>query len=193
MERRDALTTRREWIRRSSGLFVGALAMPVMWPAIARAGESDQAAFAHAFKYVGGKKQKEAVDEAIEEVVQQMSRVIRGLARDRLRATNKVPPLVYFKFESNQIAVIFAGGRKVKAPADGSKVKWKTEKGDRVKVSHTLTTNKLVQKLEGEGTRTNTFKLSEDGTKLTWKTRITARRLPEDIKYRLSYRLVEGK
>ncbi len=193
MQRMDGATTRREWIRRSSGLFAGALVLPALWPAMALAEDGDQERWSHAFKFVGGKKQIEAVDEAIEAAVREMSRVIQGLARDRLRRSNKVPPLVYFKFEGKNVSVIHAGGRKATAPMDGTKIKWKSEFGDRIKISHKFSGDKLVQKLEGEGTRTNTYRLSEDGKKLTWKTHITAKRLPKDIDYRLSFRLVEGK
>ncbi len=145
------------------------------------------------WRYVGGSAQREAVEAAVDEVVAQMAYLIQGIAKRRLMASNNVPALLSISRDGDDIVVLQPGIRSVRAPANGTQVQWKSEQGDKVQVSHHLdSANKLRQEFRGEGDRTNTFTLSEDGTRLTWKTAISAKRLPSDIRYKLSYARVQS-
>ncbi len=146
--------------------------------------------FEGTYRYVGGDAEIEALDRAIDEVVQQMSFLIRGIARRRLRAPNLPSKEVRIVIENRQIRIVRPGQPEVSAPADGTPITWThPTDGDVFRVSHGIDDDgALYQRFEGESSVSrNRFILSEDGKRLTIHTDITADRLPAPLRFKMTY------
>lgn len=146
--------------------------------------------FVGTYFYVGGDAEIRALDEAIDQVVSQMSFLIRGIARRRLRAPNLPSKEVGVFFENGQIRIYRPGQPEVSAPADGKPITWRhPDDGDVFQVRHGLDEEgKLYQRFEGErSVSRNRFVLSKDGEHLAIHTVITADRLPAPLRFRMSY------
>ena len=90
---------------------------------------------------------------------------------------------------SGENATIKFDGHGHQAKLDGTPVKGTSPQGDKVKVSHKLKGQRLLQFIDGDGGDRHTyFKLNEDGTRLTVKIKITSNRLPVPVEYRLSFK-----
>ena len=143
------------------------------------------------YAFVGGSKQREAIETAIEESVLALNAAIRGIARRRLLRSNKAPAHLLISRSGVDVTVTLAGIRKVTAPADGSAVDFKTKFGDKARLSHHLDGLRLVQTFVGAGTRVNTFTVQpadEGPDRMTMRVKITSSRLPVPVKYRLSFK-----
>lgn len=148
---------------------------------------TEAAAFVGEFKHVGGQKDSEQIDAAIETAVAAVSPLVRGIGRKRLQETNQIPGSVELKLDGEQLGVV-QGGEQHEAALDGKKVTSKNQFGDKVKVSHELRGGKLVQTIEGEGgKRINRYKLSSDGKRMTMSVEISSPHLPVSVTYSLSY------
>ncbi len=149
--------------------------------------------YAGNYAYVGGDAEIGALDRAIDEVVDQMSFLIRGIARRRLRAPNLPSKTVGIVLEKEQIRIDRPGQPEVSAPADGTPISWRhPSDGDLFQVSHGLDAEGvLYQRFEGERSISrNRFVLSQDEKRLTIHTFITADRLPAPLRFKMSYERV---
>jgi hypothetical protein len=146
--------------------------------------------FAGTYGYVGGETEIKALDQAIDEVVDQMNFFIRGIARRRLRAPNLPSKKVSVFIERGQIRINRPGQPEVSAPADGKPITWRhPTDGDVFQVSHGIDDEGvLYQRFEGErSVSRNRFVLSEDDRHLTIHTVITADRLPAPLRFKMTY------
>jgi hypothetical protein len=140
------------------------------------------------FEFVGQAAERDALEQAIEATARQLSFVIRGMARSRLRAGNRIAPWVELEGQGDQIAVRFPGRPPMLARADGTPGRWKNEDGGAVNIEHRMEGETLVQVLRtNEGARTNRFSAGADGA-LRLAVEISSPRLPVPLKYTLSYR-----
>ncbi len=126
------------------------------------------------------------VDAAIERSLSKMSPLIRWIARGKLRAATPVAPTVTLALgEALSVSMV---GWTFTAPASGSAVRAKAPDGSPVEVSHQCSEGRLIQRLTNEdGTRENRFELSADGQTLTMHTTLVGPRLPEPVRYQLTY------
>jgi hypothetical protein len=151
---------------------------------------STLARFAGTYRYVGGEAEIEALDRAIEEVVQKMNFLIRGIARRRLRAPNLPSSEVGIFVERGQIRITRPGRPEVSAPADGRPINWRhPDDGDVFRVSHGVDDRGvLYQRFEDDRSLSlNHFTLSDDGRRLTIETKVTADRLPAPLSFKTTY------
>ena len=160
-------------------------------PAGVSASSSAIERFVGTYEYVGGDEDIEALDRAIDEVVDQMNFFIRGIARRRLRAPNLPSKEVIVDLREGRIDIVRPGQPEVSAPADGRPITWRhPEDGDVFQVSHGVDDQgALYQRFEGErSVSRNRFVLSEDGAALTIHTVILADRLPAPLRFKMTYR-----
>jgi len=146
--------------------------------------------YAGHYAYIGGQAEVQALDRAIDEVVDKMNFLIRGIARRRLRAPNLPSKEVAVFLESGRIRIARPGQPDVSAPADGKPITWRHPiDGDVFQVSHgTDEHGVLYQRFQGEqSVSRNRFVLSQDQTRLTIYTVITAKRLPAPLRFAMSY------
>jgi hypothetical protein len=173
---------------------VSSCALTALWiaPPIAIAAEPDSALarFAGTYRYVGGEREIKELDQAIDEVVQEMIFLIRGIARRRLRAPNLPSSEVAIFTERGQIRITRPGRPEVSAPADGKPITWRHPiDGDVFRVSHGVDDRGvLYQRFEDDRSLSlNHFTLSDDGRRLRIETRVTADRLPAPLSFRTTY------
>lgn len=154
--------------------------------------DKDSLAAANAFDgeyvFVGGQKERDGVDAAIETSVAAVSALVRNLGRTRLREANVIPERVTIAVDGD-VAKISMNGSGHEASLDGTAVKSVGSEGDKVKVSHRMRGASLIELIDGAGgDRTNTFKLNADGSRLTMYVEISSGQLPVPVEYRLTYK-----
>lgn len=140
-------------------------------------------------RYAGGEQGRLAVEQAIDEATEDMSSLIRGVARRRLREANPIIDELGFSLGGDPLRASYIGGRIIESPASGAAVDWVDQFGEDIEVSQRWSDRELVQHMVGEGgSRTNVYRFSEDGKTMTMSVTIEAPRLPKPIRYRLEYR-----
>jgi hypothetical protein len=175
-----------------SGLLSAAALVAWCGPSIAAADAPDAVLqqFVGTYTYVGGDAEIKALDQAIDEVVDQMNFFIRGIARRRLRAPNLPSKKVSVFVENGQIRIERPGQPEVSAPADGRPITWRhPTDGDVFEVSHGVDEEgALFQRFEGErSVSLNRFVLNKDRKRLTIHTVIAADRLPAPLRFKMTY------
>lgn len=140
-------------------------------------------------RYAGGDEGRAAIEGAIDEATEDMNAMIRGVARRRLREANPVLEDIGFSLGGDPLRASYVGGRIIETPASGAAVDWVDPFGDTVKVSQRWSDRELVQHMfDDDGSRTNVYRFSEDGQRMTMSVTIESPRLPKAIRYRLEYR-----
>jgi hypothetical protein len=118
-----------------------------------------------------------------------MNGLIRGIARKKLLEVNAVIPSLGFSLDGDPLRASYIKGKLCESPANGKTVDWVNQFGDTVNLSQKYQGGKLVQRISDDnGARTNTYRFSEDGSKMTMSVEITAKRLPKPVRYKLTYR-----
>jgi hypothetical protein len=145
-------------------------------------------AFDGEYVFAGGQKERDGVDAAIEASVAPLNQMIRNMGRTRLKEANPVPQRLTIEVDGDSVEILMDGvGHE--ASLDGSPIKSESPQGDKVKVSHRIRSSQLTELIDGSGgDRTNDFKLSADGTRLTMSVKITSGQLPVPVEYRLTFK-----
>lgn len=139
--------------------------------------------------YLNATPNADVIAQAIEVVVAKMSFIKRPIARGRLGKTNPLYRRIEISQTATDIRVRFDERTPVAMPLDGRIVKWTREDGEVFDVSARLQGSELTQAFQAEdGLRVNRFSLSPDGNGLTLQVTLSSPRLPEAVKYTLTYR-----
>jgi hypothetical protein len=139
------------------------------------------------YKFSGGAKERKAIGAAIEGVVDEMSFIVRSIARKRLKAAAKVHPNIAVTAGEERITVRL-GDRSYTAPANGKPVTVEGDDGDELQLRYVVKGDTIVQRFESDGGgKVNTFRpIGRNKMRVT--VRIFSDRLPKDVKYKLTYR-----
>jgi hypothetical protein len=164
------------------------------WVAILMLASVLAAAPAHAetelagvYKYAGGQPEIDKMYMAVEEVVQKMNFMIRGIARKKLRRPNMPSAEVDLKITADTITLARTGQDTVAAPRDGKTITWKNGDGDEFKVKYELNGDSVLQTMVGKSSHsTNRFTLEGDTLKVA--TRIESQRLPAPVIFEFTYK-----
>lgn len=158
------------------------------------AGTIDQDTLAQAsafdgdYVFIGGQKEREGLDAAIELAMDAVAPIVRGIGRKRLHETNPIPKRLSIKVKGDDVVILF-DGQGHGASLDGKPVRAESAEGEKIKISHRMRGNQLHERCDGaKGARTNDFKLSSDGKRLTVTVSITSGHLPVPVDYRLSFK-----
>lgn len=155
----------------------------------ASAGTASADAVLGIYRFAGGEDEVRKVERAIDEGVEEMSFLIRGMASRRLKEPNLPSDELRIFMEGENITVARLGHPDISAPADGRAVIWRNpDNGNELKVSHRVSeAGTLTQSLVGErGTSVNRFQVNHSG-RLTMKTTIEADKLPSPIRFSTTY------
>lgn len=145
-------------------------------------------AFAGEYVFVGGQKERDGIDAAIEASMAAVNPVVRSLGRKRLEETNEIPKRVTIEVEGERVRILFDGEGHT-ASLDGSTIKAESAQGDKVKISHRMRGSSLTEFIDGVGgDRHNRFKLNAEGTRLTLDVEIASPQLPVSVEYRLTFK-----
>lgn len=154
--------------------------------------EVDASRFESSYAFAGGAKQEAALAAAIEALTGDMNVLIAGMARKRLTAANPVIRRIGFSLGGDPLLSSYIGGRLVESPASGAQVSWVDQNGDAVRVSQRWDGRTLVQRMsDSRGERTNTYRFTADGARMSMRVRLQSSMLPGPLEYRLDYRRVE--
>lgn len=140
------------------------------------------------YVFVGGQKERDGVDAAIELAVEAVSPMVRNLGRTRLHEANVIPQRMTVAVDGDRVQILLDGSGH-EASLDGTAIRTESEQGDKVKVSHRMRGALLLQMIDGVGgDRSNGLKLNADGTRLTMDVEITSGQLPVAVAYRLTFK-----
>jgi hypothetical protein len=158
----------------------------VVEPAGAALAGSEVDRFVGKYRFAGGQAQRNALREAIEELVQAINVLVRGKARTKLEETNPVFDSVVIERGAGTLVLTF-GTLKNACKLDGSATQVDGIDGSKLTCRLSMENGALVQRLSGSrGGRDNTITVDEHG-KLRVKTRIHSRLMPKDLRYKLTY------
>lgn len=175
------------WFRRS--LILGAPCGVLASLAARRALAAEPAEFVGAFRFVGGQKQRDRLEQIIDSLVDDMSFFVRPLARRRMKHANQVPGKIWISIEGAKLRVDLPGLRPISAPPDGRQFTWRDQYDEDVKVRQNINGRTLIQHFRGkEGARDILYRLNADATRLTYIVTISSRWLPRPLHYQLSFR-----
>jgi hypothetical protein len=145
-------------------------------------------AFDGEYVFAGGQKERDGVDAAVEASVAGLNPMVRNMGRTRLQEANGVPQRVVIDVNGDRVDVSFDGASH-ETSLDGVAIKTESREGEKVKVSHRMRGAQLFELIDGVGgDRSNEFKLSSDGTRLTMAVEISSSQLPVPVVYKLTYK-----
>lgn len=152
-------------------------------------GTIDQAsAFVGDYSFIGGQKERDKLNAAIETSMDALSPFVRGIGRRRLQESNKIPKRISIQIKGDNVEILF-DGRGHGTPLDGTPVRSESARGDKIKISHRMRGNRLNEFIDGgKGARTNNFKLNRDRSRLTVDVTISSGHLPVPVDYRLTFK-----
>lgn len=154
--------------------------------------DEDTLARAHTFDgeyvFIGGQKERDGLDAAIEAAMEAVNPMVRNLGRKRLQESNPIPQRLAIDVDGDRVQILFDGAGHL-ASLDGAPIKTQSPQGDKVKVSHRMRGASLIEFIDGVGgERNNDFKLNADGSRLTLTVEITSSQLPVSVEYRLTFK-----
>jgi hypothetical protein len=133
----------------------------------------------------------EEIRPAVERAVAKMNFLIRGIARSRLLKTQIRFPSITVTSDPSEFQIRHDGGTDIAHADLTTPIRTKAPDGASI-VVRLSPGPPLTESYEAsDGKRENTYTLSEDGSKLILRVRVTSPRLPEEIRYRLVYKRVE--
>lgn len=140
------------------------------------------------WRFAGGSQQRSSVEQAIEEVVDDMNVFVRGIARSRLEDANRVPPEIAITPDGENLTVQI-GEEVYTGPISGETVRVRNPEGGISRMRYKFRDGSLYQIFRADdGDRINVFTPRDDGDGVSMWVTMRSDRLPKDVKYRLSYR-----
>lgn len=140
-----------------------------------------------AYAFAGGPAEREALLEAIDGVVAEMSFLIRSTARERLRAATPIPDIVRIERQGDALAIAF-DERRYEAKLDGSATDVQGMTGDPLRYRVHVTSSTIRQVFAGpNGGRNNQFRRRGE-MDVELDVVISSAHLPKPLKYRLTFR-----
>jgi len=172
----------------AAALATPAFADPAPAPS-ASAAPAGRERLAGRFSYVGGAKEIAVKDAAIEKATESMFFATRGIARSKLRDHTLVRAILSFAFANGTVTIGTSDTPPTVSPDNGTTVDYKNRDGDTMKLSQKLAPDgRLTQSLSTDaGGRVATFVLSADGKTLAVTHVLSSSKLPQPIRYTLTY------
>lgn len=128
------------------------------------------------------------VDKAIDAAVKEVSFLVRGTARSRLRKINVSYKRISISLTETDVSIAVDQLQPLRTPLNGAPVDWTREDGDKLKVSTVWEGVKLKRTFKADGgERINTYSLSADGKTLTMHVSVTSTHFKQPLTYKLVY------
>jgi len=172
---------------RAGGTLAGLDALPIT-AMVDQDTLAQASAFDGDYVFIGGQKERDGLDAAIETALDAVAAMVRPLGRKRLQEANPIPKQLSIRVNGDDVVILF-DGQGHGASLDGKPIRVENAHGEKIKVSHRMRGDKLHELCDGgKGNRTNDFKLSSDGNRLTLAVSITSSHLPVPVDYRLTFK-----
>lgn len=158
-------------------------------PAAPESVVASRPAFLGQFGFAGGKRQRDLVAAAIERTVQSLPGLFHDIARKRLTDANTIPSVVRLSMDGDDLVVVYGDHEPQRAPLDGSTRKWRNPQGEMIDLEHELRGGKLVQTTQGSGgRRVMVWSFDAERGLLRVHSTMSSPRLPEPVRYRLTFK-----
>lgn len=165
----------------------GAASVSAENPVVVSEGEVPDELFGGQFAFDGGASERSQIAQSVDTATEEMNFVVRGIARDRLKKTNRAPETIELSRQGEQLTVVI-DGRRYEGVLDAKPVTVTGITGDDVEMTYRIAGDQLLQTFRGEdGGRENAFRLVDSDT-VVMDVRVFSPRLPADILYSLTYR-----
>jgi len=147
--------------------------------------------FTGTYLYVGTAAEQQARLDAIENVVQQMNRVLHRTARRRISEGTHVTSSYVIAVDGDQVSMTIDDGRCWVTPMDGTPIEY-THDGDVMFMSRRWIAGTIfAQGDQKAGTGTYHFRLSEDGQTLHVAFTLDSKHMPEAVAFDTTYRRIK--
>ena len=145
--------------------------------------------FAGSYAYVGGDKEKKGIDDAIDRAISGLFFAAKPFAISTLHAKTAVKNGVGFQFSGGKVTSTASNALPATSSDDGTPAPYKSD-GEDLRISQTVNaTGHLIQIFSNaQGSRTNDYTLQPDGKTLVMTVTISSGRLPQPVRYALTYR-----
>jgi hypothetical protein len=141
------------------------------------------------WEYVGDDLERQARLESIERTVQQMSRLMRAIARSRITASTEIPEWVKIEVDGDDVTLSDCDGVGRTTRWDGTPLGVKGNEDPTATLTRTWDGTTLTSQFqEPKGSGTDVFRPSTDGQTMTLTVTVASQHLPSDIVYDLTYR-----
>jgi hypothetical protein len=148
-----------------------------------------EATWTGTFAYVGGSRERSALEGAIAQVTRSMGPLARRIARSRLEEKTRPDPKIVIRVDERQIGI--AAKLLWSTPPDGRARLLRDSEGDTYRVAQRVVGHRIFQEIRDEDlVIRNVFALSEDGSSLAIRVSLSHERLPRPLMYELTYRRV---
>jgi len=146
--------------------------------------------YAGTYQFVGGDAERAAVAAAVDRAVAPMSFLARGIARSSLIARAEIRQAIGIFFaDDGTVTVLSPGEPPESSPADGAPVRVVNRFGDKSELSQQFINGVFVQRgRTDDGSGSTIFELQPDGQTLLVHRTMESGRLPQPVKYTLTYR-----
>jgi len=144
-------------------------------------------AFSGHYRFAGGARELKARDAAIDEVVQEMSWIVRAAARKRLTRLNEIPRELTLRLGDEALTMVLPDAV-YQAPLDGTPVMVEGPSGDDVVLTNRpIGSRRLRQRFTSDdGIRINVCdRRGDDG--LVIRVQMHSDKLPKDLVYTLTF------
>ncbi len=178
-------------MRLTCAVWVLALALSFQHPAHADEGPSPYDGverFDGLYVWVGGDAEQQSRLDAIETVVAEMSRVIRGTARRRLRAATHISEIFDIAVQGDEITISIDDGRSWTTPLDGTPILFEHQGEPMTMARRWLNGTIYAVGRQKVGAGTYVFRLSEDGEVLHVAFSMDSDRMPMPVRFDTTYR-----
>lgn len=142
------------------------------------------------YRYVGGETEQARAYQAVDEIVENLNFVIRGLARKMLRKPTTAKAETSIQIEGDKMTIAGGVGKhSVTLTIDGPGIDYRGDDGKTYRMSVKFRQGALVQRIVGHNsTTTRVLKLTGDGGKLKIKTTISHPMMHKPLEYKFSYK-----
>lgn len=130
-----------------------------------------------------------AIERGVEAGIDGLFALGKPTARSRLNAANPPIPTLHIEASAGRVRVDLGHGRNT-AAAPGAWQAARSAAGDAIRVRYTWTSDGvlILDSVSDGGSGRHTFRVAEDGSTLRQSVRVESSRLPNDIRYTLTYR-----
>jgi hypothetical protein len=144
--------------------------------------------FVGTYTFSGGDKERKGIDAAIDRAISGLFFVEKPFAISQLHAKTAVKNSVGFSFANGKVTSTASDASPAVSPDDGTLAPYKVD-GENLRISQTVNAaGHLIQIFSSpQGSRTNDYTLSADAKTLTMTVTLASSRLPQPVRYALTY------
>ncbi len=171
-----------------AALLSGALALVVPTPSRTQA--HALTSFDGVYALAADARELSGMEQSIDRVVDQMNLFIREIARGEIHRRIDPEQRIHLTVLGDEtISIALDDWGPIEVGVNGPARQVRDAAGENVRLTMRFAGGRLIQHSSApRGARTNTFVLSPDASRLQMSVRITSDQLPDDIRYRLTYR-----